>query len=611
MARVAVIDRDYCKPSKCSLECIRFCPVNKRKGPVKAIELSEDGKFAVIREEVCIGCGICVRKCPYSAISIVNLPEELEKSSVHRYGENMFKLYNLPIVRRGKVLGIIGRNGSGKTTSIKILSGQLKPNLGRYREPPDWSEVVKAFRGTELQNYLKDLSEGRIRAVVKPQYIEAARRLLKGVVRELLAKVDERGILRDLITAMSLSNIVDRRIDELSGGELQKVLISAVIMKDADAYFFDEPCSYLDIRERLRVSRAIREFIDLNKSYVVVVEHDLTVLDYISDNVVVIFGEPGVYGVVSNPYGVRAGINHYLQGYLPSENMRIRKEAITFKLPVSIDQQVKRDLAYPAVKWSRMVKQYGSSFSLVTDEGEAMPGEVVGIIGPNGIGKTTFIKMLGGEVEPSEGEVIISAESISTKPQELSPKIFSEETVVGNIKKANSSAIEPSSWLYVELISKLGLRKLFDRRVDELSGGELQKLAIAVSLAKEAKLYLLDEPSAYLDVEERINVSRVIRRIVEDRGAVAFVVEHDLMLQAFASDKVMVFYGEPGVKGYASKPVSISSGLNKLLSELEVTVRRDPITGRPRVNKPGSYLDRLQKARGEYFVPEAAGVDEE
>ncbi len=602
MARVAVVDREYCKPSKCNLECVRFCPIN-RKGVKKAIELPSDRKHVVIYEDLCIGCGICVKKCPFKAISIVNIPEELEKNVVHRFGENMFKLYNLPILKQGKVLGIIGRNGSGKTTSIKILSGIIKPNLGRYNDPPEWDEIIRVFRGTELQVYLKKLADKEIRAVLKIQYVELVKRMLKGSVKELLMKADERGLYRDVVDYLKLNNVLDRNVRQLSGGELQKFLIAAVLVKDANAYFFDEPCSYLDVRERLRIARAIHEFLPLSKSYVAVIEHDLTVLDYISDHIVVIYGEPGVYGIVSKPYGVRTGINHYLEGYLPAENMRIRREAIVFKITIQPRSVKKKE--YPVIKWTRLCKKYASGFKLVAEEGEAYPGEVVGILGPNGIGKTTFVKMLSGELEPDDGTVLVGVEKISYKPQELSPKIFSNETVASCLREANPDTLNPTTWIYMELIRKLNLHKLFDRRIEDLSGGELQKLAIAVTLSRKADLYLLDEPSAYLDVEERLGIARIIKRIVEERRVTAFVVEHDLMLQNFVGDIVIVFTGKSGVEGYSSKPMDLRSGFNKLLKELDITFRKDPTTGRPRVNKPGSYLDRYQKSIGQYYLLES------
>jgi ATP-binding cassette subfamily E protein 1 len=143
--------------------------------------------------------------------------------------------------------------------------------------------------------------------------------------------------------------------------------------------------------------------------------------------------------------------------------------------------------------------------------------------------------------------------------------------------------------------------KLFDRSARSLSGGELQKLALCIALAREADVYLLDEPSAYLDVEERLNVARIVRRLAETREVVAFVVEHDIMIADFISDSLMVFQGEPGVEGLASSPMLVKRGMNALLSNLGITMRRDPESGRPRVNKEGSYLDRMQKARGEFY----------
>jgi ATP-binding cassette subfamily E protein 1 len=599
VVRVAVVDRDYCKPSKCNLECMRFCPINKSKKK-KAVDLAEDRSRAVIFEDTCVGCGICVKKCPFNAISIVNLPDELEKVLIHRYGENMFKLYNSPTPKLGSVLGIIGRNGSGKSTSIKILAGQLKPNLGRYSNPPEWDEIIRSFRGTELQAYLTKLANNEIRAVVKPQYIEMARRVLKGSVRDLLKKADERGLYSDLVRALNLEKILDRSISELSGGELQKFLIAAVLSKNANAYFFDEPCSYLDVKERLRVARAIVELANPAKNYVVVVEHDLMILDFISDYVVIMYGEPGVYGISSKPYSTRAGINHYLKGYLPAENMRIREEEVKFRIS-SGEKQVKEQ-EYPILEWSRVEYTYPSSkFRLVVEEGRVYSGEVLGILGPNATGKTTFIKILSGEVKPDSGDILIKPEKVVIKPQEVSPSIFTEETVLANLKKASPLVVDPTSWLYVELVKRLRINKLLERNTADLSGGELQKVAVAATLAQEADVYILDEPSAYLDVEERLTVARVIRRIVEERGKTAIVVEHDLLLQTFVSDKIMVFWGEPAVRGMGLQPTEPRLGLNALLKQLDVTVRRDPESGRPRINKPGSVLDREQRQKGIYY----------
>ncbi|XP_015613678.1 ABC transporter E family member 1-like [Oryza sativa Japonica Group] len=126
-SRVAVVDEDRCKPNKCGQECRRSCPVVKIDLTFRVV-----GSIALISEELCIGCGICVKKCPFGAITIINLPKELDKDTTHRFGQNSFKLHRLPVPIPGQVLGLVGINGIGKSTALNILAGQIKPNLGRY-----------------------------------------------------------------------------------------------------------------------------------------------------------------------------------------------------------------------------------------------------------------------------------------------------------------------------------------------------------------------------------------------------------------------------------------------------------------------------------------------
>jgi translation initiation factor RLI1 len=98
----------------------------------QCIEVEPTSTIAYISESLCIGCGICPKKCPFDAITIVNLPTNLESQTTHRYAANTFKLHRLPTPKAGHVLGLVGTNGIGKSTALKILSGKLKPNLGKY-----------------------------------------------------------------------------------------------------------------------------------------------------------------------------------------------------------------------------------------------------------------------------------------------------------------------------------------------------------------------------------------------------------------------------------------------------------------------------------------------
>lgn len=147
------------------------------------------------------GCGICVKKCPFEAITIINLPKDLDRNTTHRYGPNSFKLHRLPMPRPGQVLGLVGTNGIGKSTAIKILAGKLKPNLGKYETPPDWEEILVHFRGSDLQNYFTKVLEDTMKATMKPQYVDHIPKAVKGLVGDILKQKDEvRSLHSDLFS---------------------------------------------------------------------------------------------------------------------------------------------------------------------------------------------------------------------------------------------------------------------------------------------------------------------------------------------------------------------------------------------------------------------------
>jgi len=562
------------------------------RSKVEAIKFEDE--YPVIVESLCVGCGICVKKCPFEALHIVNLPDELEKECTHRFGLNTFKLFRLPVPSQGVVLGLIGQNGIGKTTALKILSGEIKLNLGNFENPPDWPEIITHFRGSTLQEYFQKMSEGKLRVVHKPQYVDKIPKVVSGKVDELLEKVDERDKFKEVIKQLELESILDRTLNVLSGGELQRVAIAATICREADVYLFDEPSSYLDVKQRLEAAKAIRKLVE-DEKIVIVAEHDLAVLDYLSDQICIFYGSPGVYGIVSHVHGVREGINIYLQGYIADENIRFRREPIIFHVkPPTTSWESGEKL----LEWNQMKKSY-EGFTLEVEQGEVWRGEVIGILGANGIGKTTFVKLLAGIEEPDEGEAVKEEGiTISYKPQYISAEY---EGTVEELLRDIAKKEFTSSWYKTEIIQPLTLKPLMERNLSELSGGELQRVAIAACLSREAQLYLLDEPSAYLDIEERLAMARTIRRIVENRNAAAFVVEHDIVAQDFIADRLMVFTGKPGIQGLARKPTNLRDGMNMFLKEMQVTFRRDPTTKRPRVNKEGSKLDRHQKAIGEYY----------
>jgi ATP-binding cassette subfamily E protein 1 len=273
--------------------------------------------------------------------------------------------------------------------------------------------------------------------------------------------------------------------------------------------------------------------------------------------------------------------------------MLFRREAIIFhEKPPAVGASGGELL----LRWGRIEKTF-EGFKLVAEPGEIRRGEIIGIMGPNGIGKTTFVKILAG-LEETDDKQKLGTLTVSYKPQYIAADYAGtvQELLMGIAKETFTS-----SWYKTEILQPLKINLLLDRCVMELSGGELQKVAIAACLSRKADLLLLDEPSAYLDVEERLNMARTLRRVVEANNVPAFVVEHDVVAQDFIADRIMVFSGEPGVKGIANAPTSLRKGMNAFLKEMNVTFRRDPVTRRPRVNKEGSKLDTIQKQIGEYY----------
>ena len=581
--RIAIIDKDRCQPRRCTYECQRFCP-RVRTGD-ETVTIGDDGK-PVISEELCVGCGICIKKCPFGAIVIIRLQEELRERETHRYGANCFALYGLPIPQEGSVTGILGQNGIGKTTAIRILAGDLKPNLGE--ENPTWNGIISHYKGSVLQEYMRRISRSEIRVSQKPQRIDLIANR-SDHVHELLP--DEREI-NELIARLDIDHILDRRVADISGGELQRIAIARCISKDADFYFFDEITPFLDIHQRIKAANLIREV--SKESTVVIVEHDLAILDLLADVVHIVYGTPGGYGVITHPKGVRVGINEYLRGFLPEENIRIRSEEIIFEIHAPRAQKESFILA----QFDGFMKKY-PGFTLYVDGGEIRRGEVTGIVGPNATGKTTFSKILAGLIKPDVGSIDLDLK-ISYKPQYIKGE---QEIRVDQFLRSITDRFD-SSYYKTEINRPLQLERLLDQNIADLSGGELQRVAIAACLSRDVDIYILDEPSAHLDVEQRALATRMIRRFAENNDVSVLVVDHDIYMIDLLSDCLIVFEGEPGVRGNALGPFEMREGMNCFLKKEGITFRRDEESNRPRVNKLGSKLDREQKSKGEYYYQE-------
>jgi ATP-binding cassette subfamily E protein 1 len=569
----------------------------------KTIVLSPDEKYVIITESLCSGEGICIKKCPFKAISIINLPDPLKDQISYRYGSDQFSLFRMAIPKKGKVLGLIGQNGIGKSTMLKILSNDLKLNLGKFGEnTPDWKEIINHFKGSELHQYFVDLKDNKLNIVHKPQNITIIPKYVTGKVIDLLSNNDTGSRLEQIIERLNLTEILEREISVLSGGELQRVAIAAAYLKDGDVYLFDEPSSYLDVSERINMAKLIRSLSAANKT-IIVVEHDLAILDYLSDYVSVLYGEPGVYGIISHPQGVRVGINIYLNGYIKDENVRFREE------PISFHERPPQESLFSSgdvvLSYEDTVVSLGN-FNLSASGSEIHSGEIIGILGPNGIGKTTFINSIANQVSsehPKKEKLDINNGRLTVSVKSQYIKI-EEDIIISDLITEIKLASHLSQSYKKRLINSLNLENIKERSISELSGGELQRVTIAKCLSTEADIFLLDEPSAFLDVEMRLQVAQLLRKSIEELKKAAFVVEHDIITQDFIADSILVFDGIPGLEGKALAPQNLRDGFNMFLKMMDITFRRDSVTKRPRVNKLGSNKDLYQKRINEfYYIP--------
>ncbi len=578
--RVAVIDRDVCIRERCGYVCEKVCPPN-RMGE-ECILTEKDTRFPAISEPLCIGCGLCVKKCPVKCISVINLAQEVG-TPVYQYGVNTFRLYGLPLPLDGGAVSIVGKNGIGKTTAIKLLSRQARPNFAVLdRELAD-GEIAERLP-LETRRYFAGAGENA-KVSVKPQHIDRIKDVYRGSVAGLLESAAGAEKVREAVELFGLQDIVGREVAHLSGGELQKVAIAVACLREADIYYFDEVTNYLDIEERLRAAVILKDL--AGRKSVLMAEHDLTILDYVSAYVYLVYGEENVYGIVSRVKNTRAGINEYINGYLREENVRFRGHEIAFS------RHSEDALRTPALLEYGALRKAFPGFGFSSEPGRIRKGEILGLVGKNALGKSLFVKMLAGAEKADEGAGI--GLKVSYKPQYIS----AEDVMVAELFASRSL----NGTVFEECRRKLSIM-FMDKKLTELSGGELQRVALTLALSTDADIYLFDEPTAFLDVEQRFEFAALLRRVISESGRSAFVVDHDIVFIDAIANRLVVFDGKSSVRGHASAPLAKREGMNGFLKMAGITMRRDKDTFRPRINKPGSALDSEQRASGDYFYYE-------
>ncbi|MCZ6909715.1 MAG: ribosome biogenesis/translation initiation ATPase RLI [Rickettsia endosymbiont of Ixodes persulcatus] len=600
--RLAIINYDNCKPTKCNKECRKICPVNK-VGKI-CIEIE---KTAKINNDLCIGCGMCVKVCPFGAVQIVKLPSEIKSNMLHTYGDNSFRLYKIPVPKIGRITGIIGANGVGKSTLLSILNGQIKPNFGiQSNSGSNQSNNGDIIKGTELQKYFKKLYNGELRIKTKPQNVESIQKSLSKTNRNVKELIDknydsDNEFHRQVVQDLEIDKLYSSNVSTLSGGEMQRLVCAIIMLQKADVYIFDEFTNFLDIEQRLKVANLIQKLSDPDK-YIFIVEHDMSILDYASDVVSIIYGQAAAYGVVSLPHATPDAINMYFSGYITSENVKFRTESFSFKenLTVQYEEAINTGLN---LEYDDNDINF-DNFKLTIQSGKIPScSSIILLLGKNGTGKTTYLNHLANTL----------GFTVSYKKQYID---FDETDDVNtvqaflykNIKEAMVSPLFMS-----DVIKTLNIPAIYDRHINELSGGERQKVAIALCLGDlSADVYLIDEPSASLDVEQRVIITRVIKRFLLHNKKIGFIVEHDIMMALSLglelNSQIIVFShtGQSNMantirESIAKSPQPFHLGINTFLKEIGITFRSDFKYKRPRINKLNSQKDKEQKALNKYY----------
>jgi ATP-binding cassette, sub-family E, member 1 len=603
--RIAIVDQNRCKPEKCKKECISNCPPQTGgKEVIQIIDIEDISsnphkdlkckkKIANIVEKQCIGCNICVKKCPFNAIRIVNLPFENKFDIIHRYTPNGFRLYKLPQLKKNMVMGIIGENGIGKSTLINILSNQLIPNFELFDQEFTIKQILSKFRGSVIYDYLKSLYSSQLKIAIKPQRFSVP----SSTVNEFLKdhKKDDQ-----LLTRLELTHLLETNMKDLSGGELQRLLCYITLSTEADVYFFDEPSNYLDIKQRLEITKLIRELIHPDK-YVIVIDHDMSMVDFMADEILILYGKPSAYGIVSLPMTTLEGINVYMDGYIPSENVRFRPDEFNLKPSIELVDQDHKDDEKGYIHYKADSIEYPTSkFKMIIPSDKInMNGSIHVIMGENGNGKSTFLKYIAKTLDVP----------ISHKNQTLSIKKYCKDGIYPTVNELFYIHLAYTDARFIkEIVRPLDISDITDRHLDKLSGGELQRVLLILCLGTPAMIYMIDEPSANLDIEKRMTVIKVIKRFILNNNKCALIIEHDMMMavafsQEFTS-RILTIHKE--IKDdqricTVSPYMTFNDGITSFLKSLDITMRISN-HNRPRINKLDSQLDKEQKLTNSYYV---------
>ena len=493
---------------------------------------------------------------------------------------------------QGERIGLIGRNGAGKSSFLKILAGvqqlddghlvcqsNLKvvyvPQESFFDDQANVFDVVAEGLG-ELKHHLHEYH--RISAALAEQADHAD--LLKQL-NQLQVEIESRdGWQFDSLIVQTLAQLglpEDELIGNLSGGQKKRVALAQAWVQKPDLLLLDEPTNHLDIEAIEWLETLLQNF----NGSLVVITHDRRFLDAIATRIVeldrgIMRSYPGTFtqytDIKTQELAAEAEQNRLFDKFHAQEEVWIRKgvEARRTRNEGRVKrlEQLRRDRA------ARRDVQGQVNFKLESGEKSgkiiaelehasfAYPerdimrdfscviqrGDKIGLIGPNGIGKTTFLKLILGELEPTSGKVKLGSKQSVAYFDQFRSALNEDDTVFYTLGQGNDYVTVGSKQKHVMsyLEDFLFAPQRAQSPVKSLSGGERNRLLLAKLFTQPANILVLDEPTNDLDIDTQ----ELLEGLLQDYDGTVFLVSHDRMFIDNVITQSIVFEGNGTLKEY-------------------------------------------------------------
>lgn len=557
-----------------------------------------------------------------------------EKLSMSYGDKVLFRDVSFTVGKEDKI-GVIGVNGTGKSTLLKAIAQIEVPDSGTISHPKDYTIEYLAqepmlnpdltvmdqiyFGENERIQLLRNYETAVLQLEKDPGNITMQQKMLN--LQEKMDKENAWGALTEAKTILTKLGITDfeKRITELSGGQRKRVAIAKALIQPRDLLILDEPTNHLDNDTVLWLEKYLQTY----PGAIIVVTHDRYFLNRVTTKIFELHqGElyiyEGNYELYLEKKAEREELNKQREAKhqnilkkelqwlrrgararttkqkarieriegLKSKNFDTKKETIEFQAASS--RLGKKVIEIESIDKSFDNRKIISGFSYIIQ-----PGDRIGIIGPNGTGKTTLLNMLAGRAEPDEGEISVGETVKIGYYTQGDEELPGDKRIIDYIKEAAEVLRTKDGRLITA--EQLLERFLFSRKeqytyIRSLSGGQKRRLYLLKILMAEPNVLLLDEPTNDLDTE----TLSVLEDYLEQFSGVVITVSHDRYFLDRVVDKLFIFEGEGKIRSFIgnySEYITVQEQEQK--AELKPQ-KKEKIESKPKQRKKLSYKDQKE-----------------